>query len=250
MTKARRVAAALAVAAAVTAIIGSALPLFWVSFQMGPGPVEFTMTAWGMETDGDIFPLGKVPANGYPLVFGAVLLAFAAGASRAAARPGTHPRNERVAGLAFVAGAAFLACAVWMVVAQAANWEDTYGPPDDTEEFSFDGETGYGAGVWILLIAALLGVAAAVLAQWSGKQPAPVAVAVDPDAPTPPFGIAMPVAAEEPAPPPLPSPPSPSLEPELPSLGPIMIPEPPPPPAPAGPAVPLVEDPLDEPRRD
>lgn len=243
MTKVRRVAAALAVAAAVTAVIGSALPLFSVAFLMSPGRVEFSMTAWNLETDGDLFPMGNVPANGYPLVFAAVLLAFASGASRAAARPGAHPRTERVAGTAFVAGSAFLACAVWLVAAQAVNWQDTYGPPDEGEDFGFDGDTGYGAGLWVLLIAALLGVAAAVLAQLPARQPVPVAE-VDPDAPTPPFGIPMPVVAEEPPPP------EPEPEPELPKLGPIVIPEAPPPPAPAGPAVPLVEDPLDEPRRD
>jgi hypothetical protein len=245
MTKVRRVAAALAVAAAVLAIIGSALPLFSVSFLMGPGPVEFTMTAWGMETDNDLFPIGDVPANGYPLVFAGVVMAFAAGALRAASRTGARPRTERVAVLAVVAGGAFLACAVWMVLAQAANWEDTYGPPEEGEDFSFDGETGYGAGLWVLVLAALLGVAAAVLAQRPGTLPAPVAA--DPDAPTPPFGIVMPVAAEELPPEPLPEP---APEPEIPVLGPIVIPEAPPPPAPAGPAVPLVEDPLDEPRRD
>jgi hypothetical protein len=243
MTKVRRVAVVLAAVAAVLAIIGSALPLFSVSFQLGPGPVEFTMTAWGMETDDEVFPLGEVPANGYPLVFAGVLLAFAAGATRAAARTGARPHTERVAGTAFVAGGAFLACAVWLVVAQAVNWEDMYGPPDDIDVGDFGGDASYGAGVWVLLCAGLLGVAAAVLAQFPGTQPALVA-SVDPEAPTPPFGIAMPVEEEEPPPPP------PPVEPQIPVLGPIVIPEAPPPPAPAGPAVPLVEDPLDEPRRD
>jgi hypothetical protein len=246
MTKARRVTAALAVAAAVLVIVGSALPLFSVTFLMGAGPVEFTMTAWGIESDGGIFPIGDVPANGFPLVFAGVLMAFAAGALRAAARPGALARTERVGVLAVVAGGAFLACAVWMVAAQSVNWEDTYGPPDDAEDLSFGGETGYGAGLWILVLAALLGVAAAVLAQLPGPRPAPV-VTADPDAPTPPFGIVLPVQAEEPRP----ELPEPEPEPApVPVLGPIVIPEAPPPPAPAGPAVPLVEDPLDEPRRD
>jgi hypothetical protein len=63
MTKVRRVAAALAVAAAVIVIVGSALPLFSVSFDVGPESVEFTMTAWSMETGAEVFPLGQVPAN-------------------------------------------------------------------------------------------------------------------------------------------------------------------------------------------
>lgn len=243
MTKVRRVAVVLAAAASVLAIIGSALPLFSVSFQFGPGPAEFTMTAWTMESSGSAFPLGTVPANGYPLVFGGILMAFAAGASRAAARPGARPRTERVAEVAAVAGGAFLACAVWMVSAQVANWADTYGPPDYVEDLSFDGDIAYGAGVWVLTFAALLGLAAAVVTLLSAPQAVPVVVEVDPDAPTPPFGIAMP--AEPPPPEPEPEP-----EPEIPVLGPIVIPEAPPPPGPSGPAVPLVEDPLDEPRRD
>jgi len=245
MTKVHRVAVALAVAAAVLAIIGSALPLFSVTFQMNPGPVEFTMTAWSMETNGPVFPLGNVPANGFPLVFAAVLMAFAAGASRAAVKPGARPRTARVAEVAAVAGGAFLACAVWMVAAQVANWGDTYGPPENAEDISYDGDIGYGSGLWILVLAALMGVAATALTLVTRPRPAPVVVAVDPDAPTPPFGIAMPVEAEEAEQLPPPEP-----EPEIPVLGPIVIPEAPPPPAPSGPAVPLVEDPLDEPRRD
>ena len=245
MTKARRVAVTLAAAASALVIIGSALPLFSVSFRMGPGLVEFTMTPWGMETDGPGFPVGNVAEDGYPLVFAAILLAFAAGASRAAARDGAPPRTERVAEVAAVAGGAFLACAVWMVAVQVVDWADTYGSSDDPEAFSLDGEVGVGAGLWVLVFAGSLGVAAAVLTLMSGPRPVPV-MAVSPDAPTPPFGLAMPVVAEEPPPPPPPAEP----EPEVPSLGPIVIPEASPPPAPAGPAVPLVEDPLDEPRRD
>ena len=242
MTKARRVAVTTAVAAAVLTIIGSALPLFSVTFLTGPGEIEFSMTAWSLETDEETFGSGGVPANGYPLVFAAVILVLAARASWAAARPGARPRTERVAATAFVAGAAFLACAVWLVAAQVVNWEDTYGLPDETNSYSFGGLTSFGAGLWVLVPAALLGVAAAVFAQLPGQVPAPVAE-VDPDVPTPPFGIAIPV---EP-PPPVPEP---EPEPQIPVLGPIVIPEAPPPPAPAGPAVPLVEDPLDEPRRD
>jgi hypothetical protein len=243
MTKVRRVAVVLAAVASVLAIIGSALPLFSVSFLISPGTTTFTMTPWTIESSGAVFPLGTVPANGYPLVFAGILMAFAVGASRAAARPGARPRTERVAEVAAVAGGAFLACAVWMVAAQVANWADTYGPPDYAEELSFDGDIAHGAGIWVLTFAALLGLASAVLTLLSAPQAVPVVVEVDPDAPTPPFGIAMPV---EPAPPD----PEPEPEPEIPVLGPIVIPEAPPPSAPSGPAVPLVEDPLDEPRRD
>lgn len=227
MQKARRAAAPLAAAAAVTTVVGSAQPLFRATFDDGPSPVVLTFTPWRLEVTG-AGALGGAPANGYPLVFAAVVLVVAAFWCRSAARPGAPPRTLRVAGVLTAVGATFLVCTVWLVTVQVAYWADMYGPQEVPGEFAMNSAISYPAGLWVLGVAALLGVAAVVPAFAPGRQV--VVEPVDPDAPTPPFGIALPV--DEP------------LEPEPPAVPPQA---PPPSPKPlSGPAIPLTDDPLAE----
>lgn len=254
MDNARRVAAVLAATASVSTVVGSALPLFTATLDGGQSPMELTITPWTIEIVGG-YALGGAPANGVPLLFAAALLAFAAFWCRSAGRPGAKPRTVRVAGAATVAGGAFLACAVWMVVLQVRYWDRTFGPQDVGEGFQVGGETSYLAGLWLLVVAGVLGVGAAVFATLPGTPVASVVVPeVDPDAPTPPFGIVLPLPPDEPVD---------EVDPltglligqEPPSVEevrdePIVIPEAPPPEPPPGPAVPPVEDPLAEPRGD
>jgi len=247
MDKARRLAAVLATAAAVATIVGSALPLFTATIDVGPSPIVITMSAWSIEVTGG-YGLGDAPANGYPLLFAAALLLFAAVWCRSATRPGAQPRTSRVAGVATAAGAAFLACAVWMTATQVASWADTFGPLDGPESFSMGGEVSYPAGLWVLVTAALLGIAAAVPALLPGAPVAVVPAPVDPDAPTPPFGIVLPMPADEvdalTGEPVGPRPEPPPSEPGQPAV----IPQAPPQKPLSGPAIPLTDDPLAEPR--
>jgi hypothetical protein len=256
--RARLVAAALSAGAAVCAIVGSALPLFTATIFAGERNIDLTMTSWGMEVSGGV-SFVDIPANGYPLVFAAIVLVCGAVGCRSAARPGASPRTQRVAGQAVVAGGAFLACAVWMVALQVDNWADAYGPADVGDgPLRMNAETSQLAGIWVLAVAALLGVVAAVPALVPGDRPVPaLAPVVDPEAPTPPFGIALPAQVDpltgEPMGPALPDGPADQEQPAG-APEPIVIPDalvaPPPLPLPPGPAVPAVEDPLAEPRGD
>lgn len=238
--RAQLLATVLTAAAATLAIVGSALPLFTAKFTAGPS-LELTMTSWGMEVTGG-FPFVDTPAYGYPLVFAAIVLATAAVWSRTAARPGARPRAQRVAVATVVAGGAFLACAVWIVAIQVANWAELYGPMDEPGQLVMESESSVLGGMWVLSAGALLGLAAMVPALLPSPEPVPVQPVpeeVDPEAPTPPYGIALPLEVDALTGEPVPEPP----------------PADPPPPAPSppvlqGPAVPLTDDPLAEPRRD
>lgn len=244
MDKARRLAAVLAAAAAVATIVGSALPLFTATVEVEPTPIVLTMSAWSVEISGG-YGFGDVPANGFPLLFAAALLLFAAVWCRSATRPGALPRTLRVAGVVTAVGAAFLACAVWMVAAQVVSWGAAYGPQDD-RGITMGGEVSYPAGLWVLVAAALLGVAAAVPALLPGAPVVVVPEPVDPDAPTPPYGIVLPVPVEEVDP--LTGEPVDSPRPPVPPDPPTVLPEAPRPKPLSGPAIPLTDDPLAEPR--
>lgn len=259
---ARLAAAVLCLVAAVTAFTGSFLPLFSVTQSFGaqfrgtPDAIEIVVTTWGTEVTGGMV-LMDVPANGLPIVFSAIVLACAALVCRRAARPGATPGTQRLAGAATVFGGAFLACAAWMVTLQVNAWVSAYEPDEVAPEFRLDVETSYLAGLWVLVAAAVLGMVAVVPSLVSVPAPPP-APPVDPDAPTPPFGLALPVPEEPPVQmvdpltgEPVSEPMSEDREPSLPRLGPIVIPDAPSTPErPAGPAVPLTDDPLADPRHD
>lgn len=255
------IAAVLSATAAVSATTGAFLPLFSAKQYLSGQTFVVTMTSLRMDVDGGRSLVG-VPKNGYPLACAAILLACAAVVCWHAAKPAASPAVRRVAGVLTATGGAFLACAVWMVALQVSNWADIWGLAENSESFRSGAETSYLIGHWVLLAAAPLGVAAAVLALLADRRSAPLPVpAVDPDAPTPPYGIALPSqsAAEQVDPltgHPVDSgtgdlPAEPSNPPVPAVLEPIVIPEAPqrqePPP---GPAVPPTEDPLAEPRRD
>jgi hypothetical protein len=245
MDKARLLAAVLAAAAAVATIVGSALPLFAATMGRGPDQIELTISAWSFEITG-AEAFGQVPANGFPLLFAAVLLLFAAIWCRAATRPGALPRTPRVAGVATAVGAAFLACAVWMVGVQVADWANSYSSQEVTGGYSIGGEVSYLAGLWTLVLAALLGVAAAVPALLPVAPVVVVPETVDPDAPTPPYGIVLPVPVEEVDP--LTGEPIGQQRAPAPPEPPAALPEPPRPEPLSSPAIPLTDDPLAEPR--
>jgi hypothetical protein len=258
MHRVRVIAAAVSAIAAVSVVAGSLLPLFSASLPVfapanGPGEkLEVVITSWGIEVGGGQAG-GGVPANGLPLLVAGVLLACAALLCRRAAHPGATPGAQRLAGLTTLAGAAFLACAAMMVLLQVVSWAQAYQPSESIPGFESESDFDYRAGLWILLAAAVLGVVAAVFALLPVAE-APVPE-VDPDAPTPPYGLSLPLSPPVEGAPPVvmadpltgatldpltgaPEPPAP--------LPPVVVPVAPPPRRP-GPAVPLTDDPLAEP---
>ncbi|MFI7677790.1 hypothetical protein [Actinophytocola sp. NPDC049390] len=252
---ARLVAAVLCLLAVITAVTGLFLPLFSAAQRFGTGEfdfvpqsIEIVFTVWGSEVSEPQLGSMDVPSNGYPVVFACVVLVGAAVLCRRAANPAAPARAQLVAGAVTVFGGAFLACATWMVALQVSVWADTFTVDDAPETFQLNVEMSYLPGLWVLLAAAALSLAAAVPSLRSVPAPPPEPPP-DPDAPTPPFGIAL---AGPPLPAPMPPPVEPPPEePAVPELGPIVIPDAPPPPErPAGPAVPLTDDPLAEPRHD
>lgn len=252
---ARLVAAVLCLLAAMTAITGSFLPVFSAKQIFGdddfagPASFEIVITAWDATVDND-YIVWEVPENGLPIVFSGIVLAGAALVCRRAAGLAASPRVQRMAGLVTVFGGAFLVCAVWMVVLQVNAWAAGYDLDDVSVPLDLGVETSYLAGLWIMVGAAVLSVVAVVLSLLPVPQPEPEVV--DPDAPTPPFGIVLPVPEEPPvrtvdA---LTGEPT-AEEPSVPELGPIVVPDAPPPQErPKGPAVPLTDDPLADPRDD
>lgn len=259
MNRVRLTAATVSTLAAILATVGSFLPLFSAILPLysptetgvGVDAFEVVITSWSIDT-ADGITAGAVPLNGLPVLLGSALLIWAAVMSRRAARPGATPGAQRMAGLTTLAGAAFLVCAALMVALQVISWSAIYNPSDVVPGLEITADISYPAGLWVLLAAALMGAAAVV--PTLRRVALPPAPEVDPDAPTPPFGLALPLPEEEP---PLltvdpltgvpESPDPPPAEP----LPPIVIPAAPPPSQlPPGPAVPLTDDPLADPRHD
>jgi hypothetical protein len=247
----RLVAVVLCAAAAALAVAGSFLPLFTATQDLGDETLEIVLTSMHVEIAGG-HQLVDIPRNGYALQCGALLLASAAVACWSAAKPNPAPVVQRAAGVLTAAGGAFLSCAVWMVTMQVSYWADVWDP---REIPGIDVESSHLVGYGVLLAAAALGLAASVPALLPDRRPAPPAPVVDPDAPTPPYGISLPVPdwPAETVDPLSGHPPDdePDDEPAVWPAPPIVIPQVPrTPKPPPGPAVPATEDPLAEPRHD
>ena len=193
----RVVAALLAFTAVVLVMVGSFLPLYSGTLEFGPNDIEVTIGAWSSEITGTAEP-GDVPTIGYPLMFAAIVLACAAAMCWYAATPAAGPGVGRVSALTTAIGGAFLVGTVWTTALMVVNGVDsvillgTVSPGLET------GAT-YLTGYWLLLVAALLSLAAAVLAMVPVRVPTWALAA--PDASTPPYGLVLPVRPH-PAPPP------------------------------------------------
>jgi hypothetical protein len=191
----RVTAAVLCFVTVVLVVASSFLPLYAGELDFGGfQEIDVTVTAWGadVETDMSLDP-GDVPTVGYPLVFAAIALACAAAACWFAAAPGASPGTARSAGMTTAISGAFLIGTVWTTALMAVNGVDsvlilgTLGAGIETE-------SSYLAGFWLLLIAAVLVLVAAVLSLLPARQPTwqPPPPPVSPYTETPPYGIALP----------------------------------------------------------
>lgn len=182
----RVTAALLSFCAVVLVIVGSFLPLYSGTLSFGGDDIEVTITPWSADVQGPTGP-GDVPTIGYPLVFAAIVLACAAAISWYAATPAATPGVGRVAGLTTAIGGAFLIGTVWTTSLMVMNGVDgvlllgTVTPGLETEAT-------YLVGYWLLLVAAVLGLGAAVLALIPVRQL--TWAQANPDVSTPPYGIA------------------------------------------------------------
>jgi hypothetical protein len=190
----RVTAALLSFCAVVLVIVGSFLPLYSGTLSFGGDDIEVTITPWSADVQGPTEP-GDVPTIGYPLVFAAIVLACAAAISWYAATPAAPQGVGRVAGLTTAIGGAFLIGTVWTTSLMVMNGVDsvlllgTVTPGLETEAT-------YLVGYWLLLVAALLVLGAAVLALIPVRQP--TWAQANPDVSTPPYGIAPVVLPAQP----------------------------------------------------
>ena len=180
----RVTAALLSFCAVVLVIVGSFLPLYSGTLVVGGDEIELTIGPWSAEVAGGADP-GEVPTIGYPLVFAAIVLACAAALCWYAATP--DGGQGRVAGLTTVVGSAFLLGIVWTTALIVVNGVDsvillgTVAPGLETDAT-------YLVGYWLLLVAALLSVVAAVLALVPVRRP--TWAQVGPATARPPYGTA------------------------------------------------------------
>ncbi|WP_424230611.1 hypothetical protein [Actinophytocola sp.] len=183
----RVTAALLSFCAMLLVFVGSFLPLYSSTLSVGSDELEVTISPWSADVSGPTEP-GEVPALGYPLVFAAIILACAAALCWYAAIPAATQGVGRVAATTTVIGGGFLIGTVWtaalVVMAGIENviLLGTMAP-------GFETEATYLVGYWLLLVAAVLGLGAAVLALIPVRQA--TWAQANPDVSTPPYGMAM-----------------------------------------------------------
>lgn len=153
-------AAGLCLAAAALVVVGSFLPLFSARLTaFGSTRLEMSITSWGFETDAPSQE-GGVANNGIPLVIAAAGLSLAAVVLVMRALRGGS-RARRVAAPTACLAAAFLTGVAVTVLMQALSWNDTFRPTGSAAGSSqVSVETGIGLGVWLVLAAAVLALAA------------------------------------------------------------------------------------------
>lgn len=174
----RVVAAVLCFVAMVLVLSALFVPLYSgeLSFDAALGPqdsIEITYTPWDVEYDDPSFDAAApdVPQVGYPIVFAVVALAVAACACWYAATPSAGRTAARTAGVVTAVAGAFVIGTVWTTALLVMNAIDgilLYG----TASPGVSTEATYLVGYWLLLVATLLGFAAAVLALLPARQAA------------------------------------------------------------------------------
>lgn len=194
-------AAVLCFVSLVMVVVSSFLPLYSgeLTFDFGEAfdsseSIEITFSPWSAEysrADLNDAP-GDIPAVGYPLVFGAVILSCAVFACWYAATPGAGRTASRAAGVVTAVSGAFLIGTVWTIAMLVNNGVDTI-LLLGTLGNGVETDANYLVGYWLLLTAVLLVFAAAVLSLLPVRQPVwQPPPPVNPFAPTPPYGIVLP----------------------------------------------------------
>lgn len=182
-------AALLSFCAVVLVLVGSFLPLYSGEFSLGSDDIEVTVSPWSADVPGTTAPF-DVPTTGYPLVFAAIVLACAAALCWYAATPAAGPGVGRVSAVTTAVGSAFLVGTVWTTAMMVVNGADTLLLIGSLSP-GLETEVSYLVGYWLLLVAALLSLGAAVLALIPVRTP--TWAQINPDVATPPYGIALPV---------------------------------------------------------
>lgn len=188
----RLTAATLSFVAAVLMIVSTFLPLLSAKLSGGGETYEQTATAWTADVTG--FPnVVEVPANGYPMVFGGLILIGATFVCWFAAAPGAAAGTQRVAAMTTAIGSAFVIATAWTVAVQVSNGVESIGLLG-AESLGINAEASYRVGFWLMMTAALLALLAGVFALLPNPRPAwPAQQLVDPYVATPPYGFPMPV---------------------------------------------------------
>ncbi len=190
----RVTAAVLCFAAFVLVLVSSFLPLYSGELTIGAQTVAVTVSPWSADVSGAPDTV-EVPWVGYPLAFGAIVLACAAAGLAHAATPAASPGAGRLATGGTIAGAAFLTGTVWTTALLVINNVDSIVRMGSLGQ-GLQTDASYLAGHWLLVVAALLGLVAAVLAIVPVRRPAwPPPEAANPYAATPPYGTALPASA-------------------------------------------------------
>jgi hypothetical protein len=195
-------AAVLCFVSLVLVVVSSFLPLYSgeLTFDFGESfddsdAIEITVTPWSAEYSQEELndAPGDIPMVGYPLVFGAVFIACAAFACWYAATPAAGRTADRAAGVVTAVSSAFLVGTVWTTAMLVTNGVDNI-LLLGTLGNGVDSEATYLVGYWLLLTAVLLTLAAAVMSLRPNREPAwQPPPPVNPFAPTPPYGIALPL---------------------------------------------------------
>lgn len=189
----------LCLAAAVLTMVGSFQDLAMTTQSAG-GNQELTsrVTVWDMTIVSDVVsqPEDSVPVNGAPLLVAIALLLAAT-----FLRLPVAWRFHRLGGVVTVAAAAFLTAVVGVVSLQALWWLNLFEPDilDERGVVPTVVESGVGAGVWTLVVGAVLALAATVLT-W--RQPRPDPEREEPETPRLGTPIVMRLPDEPPAQPP------------------------------------------------
>jgi hypothetical protein len=204
----RPVGPVLCVAAAVLTLVGSLQALYSTGYRYG-GELgyAFTITGWGLRNDapvgfGEVGSSEAVPPNGAPLAVAALVLLVAAVLGVRTAPWAGNARIAAASGPVAVIGAALLVGVVGTVGMQELGWlgaaeraramSDIPGAPELSVEASV------GVGFWLLVVASVLAVAAALLT----SRRAPVGAArEEPDTPV----LGIPVVTRLPDEPPPPA---------------------------------------------
>jgi hypothetical protein len=184
----RPVSLLLCFAAAILTLIGSFLTLFsaeWFFSESLSGSsargLSIKITSWEALTEPPDNGGFDVPLNGIPLVIAAVAMLLAAVFGMlASAAPGNLPMRRRAA-MTVAVGTAFLTATVLGVVVQGLSWRQAWTGPAEESNPQLRVDAGFGAGLWLLVGAAVIAMAASGVL-WRATRPAPDRV--EPDTPS------------------------------------------------------------------